>query len=112
MGVYTDHMELAALNVGGLQLCQCSDVFFYLAHVGPRVIVGFPFLIRYNLVPVPQCDYLVPGEVLNKYLKFVSGMQGDDDCILCRPSSPCVHHIFAHSLQKSSDNWRCECNRI
>ena len=112
VGVYTDRMELAVLNVSGLQLFQCSDVFIYLADVGPRVIIGFPFLIRYNLVLVPQCDYLVPGEVLNKYLKFVSGMQEDDDCTLCRPSSPCVHHIFAHSLQKSSDDWRCECNRI
>ena len=112
MRVYTDRMELAVLNVSGLLLFQCSDVFIYLADVGSRVIIGFPFLIRYNLVLVPQCDYLVPGEVLNKYLKFVSGMQEDDDCTLCRPSSPCVHHIFAHSLQKSSDDWRCECNRI
>ena len=85
VGVYTDRMELAVPNVSGLQLFQCSDVFIYLADVGPRVIIGFPFLIRCNLVPFRQSDYLVPCEVPNKYLEFVFGMQEDDDCTLCRP---------------------------
>ena len=112
MGVNVNYMELAVLNVDGLQLFRCADVFLYLADVGPRVIIGFPFLIRYNLMLVPQCEYLVPGEVLNKYLRFVSALEEDVSCALCRPSHPCVHHLFARRLQNSFEDWRHEVERI
>ena len=110
--VNVNYMELVVLNVDGLQLFQCADVFFYLADVGPRVIIGFPFLIRYNLMLVPQCEYRVPGEVLNKYLRFVSGLEEDVLCALCGPSQPCVYHLFARRLQNSFEDWRNEVGRI
>ena len=90
VGVNVNYMGLAVLNVDGLQLFQCADAFIYLADVGLRVIIGFPFLIRYNLMLVPQCEYLVPGEVLHKYLRFVSALEEDVSCALCRPSHPCL----------------------
>ena len=68
VGLNVNYLELAVLNIDGFQLFRCADVFFYLADEGPRVIIGFPFVIRYNLMLVPQCEYLVPGEVLNNDL--------------------------------------------
>ena len=112
VGVNVDYMELAVLNIDGLQLFQCAEVFIYLADVGPRAIIGFPFVIRYNLPLVPQFEYLVPGEVLNKYLSFVSGLEEDVSCALCRPSHPCVHHFFALRLQNSFEDWRHGVGRI
>ena len=109
MGVYTDRMQLAILNISGLQLFQISDAFIHLADVGLRVII--PFLIRYNPTLVPQGGYFV-REVFNKHPKFFSGMQKDSDSTLCCSSSPCLHHTFAHSFRKSSNDWRCECKRV
>ena len=105
-------MELAVLNVDGLQMFQCADDFIYVADVGPRVIIGFPLLLRYNLMLVPQCEYFVPGEALKRYFGFGSGLGEDLSCALCRPSHACVHHLFAGCLQRSLEVWRLEVGRI
>ena len=112
VGVNVNYMELAVLNVEGSQLFQRADVFIYLADVGLRVTIGFPFLIRYNSMLVPQCEYLVPDEVLNKYLKFVSGLEEDASCALCGSSYSCVHLLSARPLQNSFENWRHALRRI
>ena len=102
VGVDMNHMELAVLNVAGLQFFQCADFSIHLDDVGARVIIESPYLIPYNLMPLPQCEYLVPGDVLNTYFRFSSRLEGDISYVLCRPSHRCVHDLFARRLQNFS----------
>ena len=37
----------------GLRVFKCVQVFIHVAAIGPRLILGFPFLLRYGLAVVP-----------------------------------------------------------
>ena len=43
----------------GLRVFKCVQVFIHVAAIGPRLILGFPFLLRYGLAVVPGRDALV-----------------------------------------------------
>ena len=43
----------------GLRVFKCAQVFIHVAAIGPRLILGFPFLLRYGLAVVPGRDALV-----------------------------------------------------
>ena len=43
----------------GLRVVECVQVFIHVAAIGPRLILGFPFLLRSGLAVVPGRDALV-----------------------------------------------------
>ena len=43
----------------GLRVFKCVQVFIHVAAIGPRLILGFPFLLRYRLAVIPGRDALV-----------------------------------------------------
>ena len=43
----------------GLRVFKCVQVFIHVAAIGRRLILGFPFLLRYGLEVVPGGDALV-----------------------------------------------------
>ena len=43
----------------GIHIFKCVQVFIHVAAIGPRVIFGFPFLLRYGLAVVPGRETLV-----------------------------------------------------
>ena len=43
----------------GLRAFKCVQVFIHVAAIGPRLILGFPFLLRYGIAVVPGMDPLV-----------------------------------------------------
>ena len=46
-------VQVLAESLDGLWGYKCVQVFIHVAAIGPRLIVGFPFLLRYWLAVVP-----------------------------------------------------------
>ena len=59
-------VDLPVAGRNGLMLLRCMNVFIYMADIGPRILLGFPFLLSYNLAFIPTSDYLVPLEDFKK----------------------------------------------
>ena len=52
-------VRVLAETPDGLQVYKCVPVFIHVAAIGPRLIIGFPFLLRYGLAVVPGKETLV-----------------------------------------------------
>ena len=57
-GVITT-VRVLAETPDGLQVYKCVQVFIHVAAIGPRLIIGCPFLLRYGLAVVPGKETLV-----------------------------------------------------
>ena len=55
-----------------LQVYKCVQVFIHVAAIGPRLIIGFPFLLRYGLAVVPAKETLVSVGSFLKHRKPAS----------------------------------------
>ena len=52
-------VRVLAETPGGFQVFKCMQVFIHVAAIGPRLRIGFPFLLRYGLVVVPGKETVV-----------------------------------------------------
>ena len=52
-------VRVLAETPDGFQVFKCMQVFIHVAPIGPGLIIGFPFLLRYWLAVVPGKETLV-----------------------------------------------------
>ena len=71
------HLTLHVPVMGrqGIVVLKCLNVFVHIAEVGPRILIGFPFLFQYRLAFVPTKQLLIPMEDM-KFLRAPSAYQG------------------------------------
>ena len=55
-------MDIPIMGKRGPVLFRCHNVFIYLADIGNRVLLGFPFFSQYTLAFIPSVELLVPVE--------------------------------------------------
>ena len=61
----------------GIVVLKCLNVFVHIAEVGPRILIGFPFLFQYRLAFVPTKQFLIPMEVM-KFLRAPGHIRAPD----------------------------------
>ena len=62
-------VRVLAETPDGLQVYKCVQVFIHVAAIGPGLIVGLPFLVRYGLAVVPGKETLVSVGTFPKHRK-------------------------------------------
>ena len=91
------HVTLAVPVMGrqGIGVLKCLNVFVHIAEVGPRILIGVPFLIQYRLPFVPTKVFFIPMEDM-KVLRTPRAYEGSRShnarvivSILKRTGQPC-----------------------
>ena len=73
-GGYRGHwvsMRLPAVQGDEVTTAYCTDLFIHEADIGPRIILGFPFLARYWFALLPSSKHLVYEECLHACVPHV-----------------------------------------
>ena len=52
MGVFVT-VSILVITPDGIRIFKCINAFVHVADIGPRLIVGYPFLLQYGLAVVP-----------------------------------------------------------
>ena len=58
-------LHVSVMGRQGIVVLKCLNVFVHIAEVGPRMVIGFPFLFQYRLASVPTKQFLIPTEDKN-----------------------------------------------
>ena len=68
-------LHVPVMGRQGSVVLKCLNVFVHIAEVGPRILIGLPFLFQYRLAFVPTKQFLIPMEDM-KFVRASRACQG------------------------------------